>query len=414
MSGSRKLSGIALLGPGILLAATGVGAGDLATAAFTGHHLGLAVLWVVIVGAALKFVLNEGLARWQLASGQSFLEGAIRHLGRPFQLFFIGYLLLWSFFAGSALVSACGAAAHALIPVFDSARNGKIVFGLLHSLAGGLLVYRGGYRLFERVMGLFIGLMFVSVVATAILVEPDWGEFARGISLPRIPDYSGSGLSWVIALMGGVGGTLTVLCYGYWIKEEGRNRPEDLRSCRIDLAGGYLMTAVFGLAMVVIGSRIQVEGQGAGLVVALAEHLRGSLGTTGKWIFLLGAWGAVTSSLLGVWQSVPYLFADFWRMRDRRSPANQPISTRSKPYLAYLVALALIPCLGLSGGFQQVQKLYAIVGAAFMPVLALSLLYLNGSSRRVGQQMRNHPLTSVLLVAVLAFFAWAGWLQLTK
>ena len=42
------------LGPGLLVAATGVGAGDLATAAFTGSHLGPAVLWAVLVGAALK------------------------------------------------------------------------------------------------------------------------------------------------------------------------------------------------------------------------------------------------------------------------------------------------------------------------------------------------------------------------
>ena len=42
------------LGPGILVAATGVGAGDLATASFTGSQLGTAVLWAVLVGAFLK------------------------------------------------------------------------------------------------------------------------------------------------------------------------------------------------------------------------------------------------------------------------------------------------------------------------------------------------------------------------
>jgi hypothetical protein len=51
--------------------------------------------------------------------------------------------------------------------------------------------------------------------------------------------------------MGGVGGTVTVLCYGYWIREENRQGAEDLRVCRIDLAVGYLMTALFGMAMVI-------------------------------------------------------------------------------------------------------------------------------------------------------------------
>jgi len=42
---------LAILGPGILVAATGVGAGDLATGALAGSKLGPAVLWAVVVGA---------------------------------------------------------------------------------------------------------------------------------------------------------------------------------------------------------------------------------------------------------------------------------------------------------------------------------------------------------------------------
>ena len=72
---------LAVIGPGVLVAATGVGAGDLATAALAGGRLGTAILWAVVVGAFLKFVLTEGLARWQLASGQTLLEGAIARLG---------------------------------------------------------------------------------------------------------------------------------------------------------------------------------------------------------------------------------------------------------------------------------------------------------------------------------------------
>ena len=65
-----------MLGPGLLLAATGVGGGDLATGSFVGGLLGTAVLWAVLVGALLKFVVTEGLARWQLATGDTLIEGA--------------------------------------------------------------------------------------------------------------------------------------------------------------------------------------------------------------------------------------------------------------------------------------------------------------------------------------------------
>ena len=62
---------LTLLGPGILVAATGVGAGDLATGGFAGSKLGPAVLWAVACGALLKYVLTEGLTRWQLATGET-------------------------------------------------------------------------------------------------------------------------------------------------------------------------------------------------------------------------------------------------------------------------------------------------------------------------------------------------------
>ncbi len=396
-----------ILGPGLLVAATGVGAGDLATAAFTGNRLGVTVLWAVLAGAGLKLLLTEGLARWQLATGTTLLEGGVRHLGRPFQVFFLVYLVFWSYFVGAALMSACGAAAWALLPLSDP-RSGKILYGLLHSAAGIGLVYLGGYRLFEKVMGVCIGLMFVTVVGTAFLLEPDWSAVLGGL-LPSIPG-AGEGLSWTIALMGGVGGTLTILCYGYWIREEGRTEPEELRTCRLDLAAGYAMTALFGVAMVIIGASTAIEGSGVSLLVDLGGRLDASLGAAGKWVFLVGAWGAVFSSLLGVWQSVPYLFADSWRLLRGGPGAGGRVDTRSAPYLGYLLALGTIPAAGLWEDFREVQKLYAIVGAAFMPVLALTLLWLNGSARRVGAELQNRPATTLLLVAALLFFAWAGWL----
>ena len=408
---SRGLLGI--IAPGLLVAATGVGAGDLATASFTGSQLGVAVLWAVLAGALVKFVLNEGLARWQLATGQTVLEGAVLRLGRPVKYVFGAYLLAWSYFVGSALISACGVAGHAMFPVFEQAAHGKVVFGIAHSLVGLVLVLAGGFRLFEKVMGVTIVVMFTTVVATAILVSPDWHAVLRGLAVPSIPQAGGQGLPWTIALMGGVGGTLTVLCYGYWIREKGRCGPGALRTCRIDLAVGYGCTALFGVAMVVIGSTIRVKGKGAGLIVALADRLAGPLGPAGRWAFLIGAWGALFSSLLGVWQAVPYVFADFCGLvRRGKAPgrdAHVEVDTRSLPYRGYLFAIALVPMLGLLGGFRQVQKAYAIFGAMFMPMLAAALLVLNGRSAWIGRPHRNRLLTTAFLVATVVLFLVAAF-----
>ena len=403
-----------LLGPGILVAATGVGAGDLATASFAGSQLGTAILWAAVLGAFLKFVLNEGLARWQLATGDTLLEGAVLRFGRIVGWLFLPYLFLWSFFVGAALMSACGAALQALFPLFDDAERGRMVFGALSSLLGLVLVRAGGFRLFERVMSVCIGVMFATVVVMAVMLWPGTTEVLRGLLLPGIPDLRGEGVVWTVALMGGVGGTLTVLCYGYWIREEGRADIGELPLCRIDLGLGYAMTALFAIAMVIIGSQVQIDGRGTGLLLALADTLGAELGAAGRWMFLVGVLGAVVSSLLGVWQAVPYLFADLWSMtfaRHEPGAVRPAVDMRAAPYRVYLWLLALVPMLGLVLSFKEIQKLYATMGATFIPLLALALLLMNGRRAWVGAHVNRWP-TVIVLLATLLFFAALGWFRI--
>ena len=423
---SPKLS-IAALAPGILVAATGVGAGDLATATLSGAKLGVAVLWAVVFGAALKYVLNEGLTRWQLVTGKSLIEGAVQHVGKPAAWLFLAYLLGWTFLVALALMSACGVAGHAILPIFENASHDKILYGILHSLAAVVLVFAGGFKLFEKVMSVSIGVMFFVVVLTAFLLAPPFGEILQGLTIPRIPDFQGEGLSWTLGLLGGVGGTVTVLCYGYWIREGGRTQSSDLALCRVDLAVGYIVTAVFGVAMVIIGSQVEgLEGKGALLVVQLAETLEtelGQAGPIGRWAFLIGAWGALFSSLLGVWQSVPYLFSELCENLRRSGKENESSSqsdrtqgdiAQSGSYRLTLVLLATIPMLGLlTVDFARAMKIYAVVGAFFIPILTAVLLVLN-SGRFIGNEHKNKPLTVVVLAFTLAVFCFAGALQIQQ
>ena len=136
MTTKPKLSFWAILGPGLLLAATGIGGGDLTTATFVGGMLGTSVLWAVALGAFMKFVITEGIARWQLATGKQSSRASCSGSVPSSIWIFLPYFLLWSFFVASAQMSSNGVALHALIPVFDDARHGKIVFGVLASLSG--------------------------------------------------------------------------------------------------------------------------------------------------------------------------------------------------------------------------------------------------------------------------------------
>ena len=396
-----------IIGPGLLIAATGVGAGDLAGGAFAGSKLGMAVIWAVLLGALFKYVLTEGLARFQLATGKTLLEGLFEHYGRPVEILFFIYLIIWSFAVGSALISATGVAAHTLFPVFESAENGKIFWGIIHSLIAMVLVWLGTYNSFEKLMNILVGLMFVAVIVTAILIKPNLTEVLSGLipSVPKYvnPDGDEQGVIWTLALMGGVGGTLTILSYGYWIKEKGRKGTAFLKECRIDLATAYIVTALFGVAMIIISSQIDLEKESsAKLIILLTEKLNLTIGDVGSSIFMIGAYAAVFTSLLGVWQSVPYMFADFWQMVIKKESGE--VNLKGKPYRVYLTLIALVPLVGLFYKFVAVQKVYAFFGSFVIPLIAAALLFLNSNKKIVDEEYLNKNSTQAFLILVLLIF----------
>src|SRR5262245_34364100 len=151
----RRTSWLAILAPGILVAATGVGAGDLLTASIAGSKTGLAILWSAPVGCIMKWTLNEGIARWQMATDTTLLEGWVTKLGRWIQWVFLVYFVLWTFFVGGALINACGVAAANMVPL-GSPETSKTIWGIVHSLVGFALVWAGGFRAFEKLMAGFI------------------------------------------------------------------------------------------------------------------------------------------------------------------------------------------------------------------------------------------------------------------
>lgn len=395
-------------GPGIAVAATGVGAGDLVAASVAGAYYGTAIIWAAVLGALIKFALNEGIARWQLATETTLLEGWQTRLHRFVSWYFIVYLLLWSFIVAAALISACGLAAHAMVPSLSVS-----AWGMIHSVLGVALVLVGHYRWFERLMKLFTGLMFVTVLASAVLVRPDWVSLVHSATHPVLPEGSAK---FLLGVMGGVGGSVTLLSYGYWIRERGWYGQEHLRHTQKDLGVAYGLTGLFGVALIIIAAEVNPNVvTGDAMALEVARRIETVSGLTAKWIFLLGFWGAVFTSLFGVWQSVPYYFADFV-LSSRRHSSNIASIHRSdlssSPlYRWYLFYLAGPPMLLLLFGKPVwIVVLYSITGAFFMPFLALTLLWMNNRNDWVGELRSGWIMNTLLLSSLLLF----GYLCLTE
>ena len=395
---SQRTGRLGSIGPGLVMAATGLGAGDMIVASVAGARYGTALLWAAVLGALMKYVMNEGLARWQLATGTTLLEGWVHRLPVFFSLYFFLYLLLWTFIVAAALIAASGIAAHALIPTLSVAQ-----WGVIHSLLAMVLVISGRYALLERLMKVFMALMMVVVLVCALLVIPEVEGLASGLLLPSMPE--GSAL-FVFGVIGGVGGSVTLLCYGYWIRECNWLTRQDLKQSRTDLAVAYILTGLFGIALMVVSAGVSPEqATGADMALSVAQRLELVVGPVGMSLFLIGFWCAVFSSMLGVWQGVPYLFADFVQQYTSRDSTPRQVDTRSMIYRSYLVYIAIPPmALLLADKPVWLVIAYAVAGSFFMPLLGIILLFLNNRRRWLGD-LRNGITTNLLLAASVLVFA---------
>lgn len=408
------------IGPGLVAAATGVGAGDLVATMVAGASFGTVLLWAAVAGTLVKLALGEAVGRWHLASGATMLDGW-RRLGRWATVFFGVYIVIWGFVYGATAMSAVGLPMNALF-------GGLSVrwWGIIAGVTGLVLVWVQRYGLFEKIMTVLVAVMFVSVIGIALLVGPDLGALASGL-VPRLP--SGSTV-YVLGLIGGVGGTITMSAYGYWIYAKGWKGPRWISMMRLDNAVGYVLTGLFVVAMLVVGSTLllgqQITESDRGLLV-LGDRLGGQYGEGVRILFLVGFLAATATSLLGVWNGVSLLFTDWTRAirlphgkeaaigsevdnvvvggqepeRDdgpgRAGVYEADRAEKSLPFRAYALWLTFPPMLLLL--FDRpfaLTLVYGVLGSFFMPFLAVTLLLLL-NTKLVAPQGRSGWLSNAVL-----------------
>ena len=395
------------IGPGIVVAATGVGAGDLVATLLAGSQFGYTLLWAAIIGCIVKLALAEAVGRWHLGAGRTLLEGW-RSLGSWTTVYFAIYVAVWGFVYGAAAMTASGLPLAALFPGGPDLK----VWAILTGLVALGFVWFNRYAVVEKIMMVFVGVMFVVVVLLAILVSPQLGDAFAGL-VPVVPDGS---LFYTLGLIGGVGGTITMAAYGYWVNAKGWTESGWMKMMRLDNRVAYITTGIFVIAMLIIGAELLHSAD-----IALAEGDKGLLdlgnvlqerfGGFIAILFLIGFFAASFSSVVGVWHGVSLLFADFVAgVRAPKGDAAEVVARgereRSMPFRGYLLWLTFPPMalLWLEQPFGLVIA-YGVLGAFFMPFLAGTLLWLLNTDR-TPREWRNGLLSNVMLaIAGLLFIA---------
>lgn len=365
-----------------------------------GAQYGTALLWAVVLGALIKFFLTEGIGRWYMATGKTIVQGW-HSLTRWATVYALVYLVILAFIYGAAVTSATALATTAMFPIMPLE-----AWAIVIAIVGFSILVVGRYGVFERVMEGFIVLMFISIVGTAILTLPNLGDLAVGL-VPRVPEGS---LLYLLGVMGGVGATITLASYTYWVRERGWQDSSWIPTMRIDTTVGYVMTAIFMVSMLIVGAQFlfgtgrEISGEEG--LVALADPMQERFGVVARWLFLIGFFSATFTSVLGGWNGFAYLFGDLVRTF-RGVPdaeAESYLSEKGWYFRGFLVFMAFPPMLLLFFGEPVLLVIiYAALGALFMPFLAATLLLLL-NSQRVARQYRNGIVANVVLVSAVLLF----------
>ncbi|MEU1054886.1 Nramp family divalent metal transporter [Streptomyces sp. NPDC005876] len=396
------------IGPGIVVAATGVGAGDLVATLIAGGSFGYTLLWAAVIGCLVKISLAEAAGRWHLSTGRTLFDGWAS-LGRWTTWFFAVYVVVWGFVYGAAAMSSSALPLQALFPDVMDLKWWGVACGVV----GLVFVWFNKYAVFEKVMTVLVGVMFVVTVYLAIRVTPNLGRAVAGL-LPVLPDEKDSVLN-TLGLIGGVGGTITLAAYGYWVNAKGWTDAKWMKVMRLDNRVAYLTTGVFVVAMLFVGAEmlhsagVAIASGDQGLV-QLSGILEDRYGTATAKFFLIGFFATSFTSLIGVWHGVSLMFADFVsRLRARAEEASgEKVATgereRSWPFRVYLLWLTFPPVVLLFQGQPfRLVIIYGVLGAAFMPFLALTLIWLLNTSRTPREWRNGHLSNGMLGIAGLLF-----------
>lgn len=400
------------MGPGIVVALTWLGAGDMVDSAVAGGHYGYSLMWAMVIALFVRFVFVSIIAKYYLCNqrGESVMAGLRRiHPGLPI---FVGFVaLFFGHFYGSYLIKGAGEATERLVGFLPAS-----YWSVIWVCVAALFLFRGAYRQIEIVFYAFLIMLSVSLIGVALWSGPSPVAAAKGVFLFSMPEQKGpySAFLVVISLIGAVGGSISNLLYPYFMQQKGWAGPGFRRLQHYDLAFGTLVLVVLNLSVWTIGAEV-LHPLGITLesLDDLASLLTLVLGQLGGPIFYLGVFAAVYSSAIGNATGYGLMCVDVVNVSRSSdvAPAGSVLSTRFtyRVVVAWCLFSPLIWSLPGMPGFIVLTLIANAAAVVVLPVLSGSLWYITARTEFIGADYRNKWWENGLMGALFVLSIWGAW-----
>lgn len=351
------------IGPGIILAGSIVGSGELIATTTLGADWGYMFLWLILFSCVIKVFVQIELGRVAISSGKPTL-GVLNEL--PGWRFRVNWQVWWWLFmvlatvaqmgamvgsVGQALnlampapgkwaLQACGGEATLLGEILK--RHPEHPWAIVTGLAAVALLLSGGYLMIERLTTFLV--VSITLVTVACVVALQWtakfsislADIASGFDFHFPPDAKGraDAIAKAFAVFGMTGvGAAELYSYPYWCLEKGYARFVGPRSddpawarrangwMRVMHLDAWVSMVVFTLATVsfyLLGAtvlhRLDQHPQGSDMIAKLANMYVEVFGQWTWGLFLVGAWAVLFKTLYVASAAHSRLTSDFFSM----------------------------------------------------------------------------------------------------
>jgi Mn2+/Fe2+ NRAMP family transporter len=449
------------IGPGIILAASIVGTGELINTTSLGAKAGYSLLWLILLSCVIKVFVQVELGRYAITHGKTTLAAFDTLPGLRVGASWLCWLYMFMMLATQAQVAAMegtvGQAAHMAFPGASQAVAAAVgrldpawgtflemrqeyFWASLTTLAAIVLLLSGGYHRLERVTTVLVAAVTLFTVASVVILQ--WtpfkirpGDIESGFTL-AVP-AAAVALAFSAFGITGVGAS-ELVAYPYWCIEKGyarnagpRTEEEDwahrargwTRVMQLDAWFSMTVFTVATVAFYLLGAAVlhpqKLDPKGPEMIPTLSrmyiQPLHGTalagLSAGTRVFFLLGAWAVLFKTLYVATAANSRLTADFldltgvWR---QHGPVQRTWVIR--------LFCVVYPCLalGVYFAFREPQGLIKVGGISqglMLPLIAGAALYLRqrDADRRVGPSFLSDMLTWLAFFAITAVAAYSTY-----
>lgn len=442
------------IGPGIILAGSIVGSGELILTTALGADFGYQFLWLILFSCVIKVFVQIELGRFTLSSGKPLLV-ALNELGGPrwganWQVWWFIIMLFGTTVQLGAMTGGVALALNSAFPQAMTALAAQLnsispeaaswlsshpehPWAILTWFLAVALLLSGGYQRIELITTILVAgvtaITLASVLAVPYLGFPiTLDSLAKGMTI-NPADYSNAAIVAAFGCFGITGvGAAELYFYPYWCIEKGYARytgpheeSEDwvrrakgwMRVLKLDCWSSMIVYTVATVSFYLLGAAVlnpqNLHPKGTAIINTLAEMYVPVFGPQTRILFLIGVWAVLFKTLYVASASDARLTADFLNIAGFvkfKDYSDRKFWTRVCCVIYPSVGLILYFC------FREPKVMVAFGGfiqAATLPLISFSTLYLRyyKTDRRITPGLLADCLLwiAVLSISTVAFFA---------